>query len=140
MDSNKSVYKLLNKLGLQDAEIQEIDRVNVNLKLVIAKDVMRLIQYLESQGLSNTEIREISKGNPWVLTENFQRIRFLEQHYKTIGIQNETYKQLLIKYPIAISLNPINVKTTIEKLTQEGLNIEQIQEQFLNHFDEYFSI
>ena len=132
MDTNDDVYILLYKLGLKDAEIQEINKVNVNLAKVLDIDVLQLLKYLEAQGLNIDEIIDVSKRNPWILTESFERLNWLEEHYKSIGIEKEKYKDLIIKYPIALSLNPMNVKLKIQELNEEGFSKEEIQEKFFS--------
>ena len=140
MDKNDKVYRLLYNLGLEDNEIQEICKVNIYLSKVLASDVLQLLEYLENQGLSVEEIMEVSIKNPWVLTENFERLRWLEKVYSSIGIEREKYKELIVKYPISVSLNPVDVENKIEELEMEGMTKEEIQEKFFMKFDNYFEL
>lgn len=140
MYKNDKVYRLLYNLGLEDNEIQEICKVNIYLSKVLASDVLQLLEYLENQGLNVEEIMEVSIKNPWVLTENFQRLRWLEKVYSSIGIDGEKYKELIVKYPISISLNPVDVENKIKELEMEGMTKEEIQEKFFMEFDNYFEL
>lgn len=140
MDKNDKVYKLLYNLGLDDEEIQNINNENINLSKVLDVDVLQLLEYLEEQGLNIDEIMQVSIKNPWVLTESFERLRWLEKAYKSIGIFEEKYKELIIKYPICVSLNPIDVEKKIEELKLNNLTNEKIREKFLNEFDSFFKL
>lgn len=53
-----------------------------------------------------------------MLTESFERINYLKKFYKLAELTD--YKELLMKQPIAMSVNPIEVKELIEKLRKEG--------------------
>lgn len=140
MNNNDNVYKLLYNLGLEDNEIQEIVKENVYLSKVLASDVLQLLKYFEEQGLSVEEIMEVSIKNPWALTENFERLRWLEKIYSSIGIEKEKYKELIIKYPISVSLNPILVENKIKELEMNGKTKKEIQEKFFAEFDNYFEL
>lgn len=140
MNNNDKVYKLLYNLGLEDNEIEEIYKVNVYLSKVLASDVLQLLKYFEEQGLNVEEIIEVSIKNPWVLTEDFQRLRWLEKVYSSIGIEKEKYKELIIKYPISISLNPVDVEKKIDELEAEGMTKEEIKEKLFAEFDNYFEL
>ena len=140
MNNNDKIYKLLYNLGLEDNEIQEIYKVNVYLSKVLASDVLQLLKYFEEHGLSVEEIMEVSIKNPWALTEDFQRLRWLEKIYSSIGIEGEKYKELIIKYPISVSLNPADVKDKINELEAEGMTKEEIKEKFFAEFDNYFEL
>lgn len=140
MDKNDKVYRLLYNLGLEDNEIQEICKVNIYLSKVLASDVLQLLEYLENQGLNVEEIMEVSIKNPWMLTENFERLRWLEKLYSSIGIEREKYKELIVKYPISISLNPVDVENKIKELEMEGMTKQEIEEKFFIEFDNYFEL
>ena len=140
MDKNDKVYKLLYNLGLDDNEIQKIVEVNVYLNKVLAEDVLQLLEYLENQGLNIEEIMEVAIKNPWVLTENFERLRWLEKLYLSIDIEGEKYKELIVKYPISLSLNPLDIENKIKELEDKEMMKEEIQKIFFTEFDSYFNL
>lgn len=135
-----TVNELLEKLGFTAEEIKALHEENTDLKHVLAVDVLQILKYLEKQGLKVSEMINMAKANPWVLVESFERIDYLEKYYKMIGIEGEVYKELLIKWPISISLNPIHVKQEIERQREIGRTDEQIREDFFVNFDKHFSI
>lgn len=135
----EEIYELLNKkLKLEKEDIDRIVEVNRFLKKVINTDVQSVIEKFEEFGLEDNEIAEIAKRNPWMLTESFERIAYLKKYYAMIEL-NE-YKELLIKQPIAMSVNPIDVKELIEKLKEEGKTNKDIKNLLMNDFEKYISL
>lgn len=115
----EEIYDLLDKkLNLSKEEIDQAVETNIYLKKVIAPDVYQVIKKFESFGLEDSEIAQIAKQNPWMLTESFERIKYLKRIYKLAELTE--YKELLINQPIAMSVNPIEVKELIEKLQEQG--------------------
>ena len=135
----EEIYDLLNKkLDLSKEEIDQIVETNTYLKKVIAPDVFQVIKTFEEFGLDDKEIAEIAKQNPWMLTESFERINYLKNIYKLVELTD--YKELLIKQPIAMSVNPVEVKELIEKLQEQGKTNEEIRNILINNFTEYISL
>lgn len=135
----EEIYDLLNKkLDLSKEEIDKAVETNIYLKKVIAPDVFQVIKKFEEFGLEDKEIAEIAKQNPWMLTESFERINYLKKFYKLAELTD--YKELLIKQPIAMSVNPIEVKELIEKFQQQGKTNEEIRNILINNFTEHISL
>ena len=135
----EEIYDLLNKkLNLSKEEIDKAVETNIYLKKVIAPDVFQVIKKFEEFGLEDKEIAEIAKQNPWMLTESFERINYLKKFYKLAELTD--YKELLIKQPIAMSVNPIEVKELIEKLQKQGKTNEEIRNILINNFTEHISL
>ena len=135
----EEIYHLLNrKLNLSKAEIDRAVGINIYLKKVIAPDIYQVIKKFEEFGLEDKEIAKIAKQNPWMLTESFERIKHLKKLYKLAELTE--YKELLIKQPIAMSVNPIEVKELIEKLQEQGKANEEIRNILINNLTEYISL
>ena len=135
----EEIYDLLDKkLNLSKEEIDQAVETNIYLKKVIAPDVYQVIKKFESFGLEGSEIAQIAKQNPWMLTESFERIKYLKRIYKLAELTE--YKELLINQPIAMSVNPIEVKELIEKLQEQGKANEEIRNILINNFTEYISL
>ena len=135
----EEIYDLLNKkLNLSKEEIDKAVETNIYLKKVIAPDVFQVIKKFEEFGLEDKEIAEIAKQNPWMLTESFERINYLKKFYKLAELTD--YKELLIKQPLAMSVNPIEVKKLIEKLQEQGKTNEVIRNILINNFTEHISL
>ena len=135
----EEIYDLLNKkLNLSKEEIDKAVETNVYLKKVIASDVFQVIKKFEEFGLEDKEIAKIAKQNPWMLTESFERINYLKKFYKLVELTD--YKELLIKQPIAMSVNPIEVKELIEKLQEQGKTNQEIRDILINNFTEHISL
>lgn len=135
----EEIYDLLDKkLNLSKEEIDQAVETNIYLKKVIAPDVYQVIKKFESFGLEDSEIAQIAKQNPWMLTESFERIKYLKEFYGLVDLIE--YRELLIKQPIAMSINPIEVKELIEKFQTEGKTNEEIRNILINNFTEHISL
>lgn len=138
MYSEDDVYKVLYKLGLTKDETKKAFEKNTYLSKVLNTDVIDVIRKFMKYGLTDKEIAEIAKQNPWMLTESFERMRYLEEYYKLVDITD--YRELLIKQPIAMSINPKDLKDLIQKLQTEGKSNDEIKEILLNIFTDYLSL
>ncbi len=139
MSPLEEIYDLLNKkLKLSKEEIDKAVETNIYIKKVIAPDIYQVIKKFEGFGLSDDEIAEISKQNPWMLTESFERIKYLKEFYGLVDLTE--YRELLIKQPIAMSVNPIKVKELIEEFQEEGKTNEEIRSILINDFTKYISL
>ena len=136
---NEKRIAVLKKLGMTKEEIEHAYEVNKNLQRVLDIDIKQVIVFLyKNYGLESEEICRIAVSNPWILTESFERMRYLEESYKGVGIEN--IGELLIKMPIALSLNPKVLDEFIENLKKENKTNEEIKEVILNNLDEYFGV
>lgn len=135
---DEDVCKVLRDIGFDEEEIEKAFNINENLKYVLDTDVQKVIEFLKQYKLTEKEIAEISKNNPWLLTENFQRMRILEEYYKKIGI--EEINELLKKYPIAMSINPAKLKQFIEDKLEAGIESSEVKQILMNQYDKYFKL
>ena len=115
-----------------------------NIKTAIKKDIEKIIpnnqhQHDKAQGEQHYNYnREISRKNPWILTEDFQRIRFLEKYYGEVDIKD--LGELFKNQSISMSVNPKEVKDFIDKLTEEGKSKEEVRNILFNDFEKYFKL
>ena len=135
---DRDVYEELFKIGLTEDEIDKQFEINVDLKVVLGTDIKQEIIFLKQYNLKEEDIAEISRKNPWILTEDFQRIRFLEKYYKEVDIKD--LGELFKNQPISMSVNPKHIKDFINKLTEEGKSKEEIKSMILNDFEKYFKL
>ena len=139
MSPLEEIYVLLErKLGFSRDDSIKATEINCYLKKVIAPDVFQVIKVFESFGLDDKEIAEIAKQNPWMLTESFERIKYLKKFYKMVDLTE--YNELLKKQPIAMSVNPIEVKELIEELKEKGKTNKEIRDILMNNFEEYITL
>ena len=137
-EEDKKICKELIKIGMTEEQIENAFKTNTNLKKVLDIDVMQVILFLiKNYNLTQQEIAFVANENPWILTESFERMRYLEESYNNLGID---IKELLIKQPIAMSLNPKAVEDFIQQLRNENKTNEEIKLVILNELNEHFSI
>ncbi len=137
-DFDKEIYEVLNKIGLDETEIENIYEVNTNINFVLDEDIEEVIKYLKNYGLEDENIAEIAKQNPWILTESFERMKYLEKYYEKVGLTE--FGELLKRHPIAMSINPAKVKKVIANMTADGKSKEEIKELLLTEYDKYLSL
>lgn len=135
---DRDVYEELFKIGLTEEEIDKQFEINVDLKVVLGTDIKQEIAFLKQYNLTEEDIAEISRKNPWILTEDFQRMRFLEKYYGEVDIKD--LGELLKKQSISMSVNPKEVKDFIDKLTEEGKSKEEVRNILFNDFEKYFKL
>ena len=135
---DRDVYEELLKIGLTEEDIDKQFEINVDLKVVLGTDIKQEIEFLKQYNLTEEEIAEISRKNPWILTEDFQRIRFLEKYYGEVDIKD--LGELFKKQSISMSVNPKEVKDFIDKLTEEGKSKEEVRNILFNDFEKYFKL
>lgn len=135
---DRDVYEELLKIGLTEEEIDKQFEINVDLKVVLGADIKQEIEFLKQYNLTEEDIAEISRKNPWILTEDFQRIRFLEKYYGEVDIKD--LGELFKKQSISMSVNPKEVKDFIDKLTEEGKSKEKVRNILFNDFEKYFKL
>ena len=138
MEKNDKVYITLIEIGFTDEQIQEMVKENIFLTRVISSDIQQEIVFLKQYELTNDDIVNISIVNPWILTESFERMRMLEELYKLAEINN--IKELILKQPIAMSLDPLELKNYILKQREENKSNEEIQEELYNNLSNIFSL
>ena len=137
-EEDKKICKELIKIEMTEEQIENAFKTNTNLNKVLDIDVMQVILFLiKNYNLTQQEIANVASENPWILTESFERMRYLEESYSNLGID---IKELLTKQPIAMSLNPKAVEDFIQQLKNENKTNEEIQEVLLNELNEHFSI
>lgn len=137
-DFDKEIHEVLNKIGLDESEIEKIYEVNTNINFVLAEDIEEVIKYLKNYTLEDENIAEIAKQNPWIVTESFERMRYLEKYYEEVGLIE--FGELLKRHPIAMSINPAKVKKFIANMTVDGKSKEEIKELLLTEYDKYLSL
>ena len=134
MNVNDDITKVLLKVGLEDYEIENVFSRNKYLKLSIDEDIMDIIKYLYTEcKLDMPDIKKLIIKNPLVLNESFTRIEALEKIYKTLGIDNDKYKEFINKYDKALSLNPKELADSVSNLCKEGYAYNEIGDMLIKN-------
>lgn len=138
MKATDDIYIVLNKIGLNDEEIQKVTGKNRYLDTMLDVDIIKIIEYLyKNLRLTFKDIKNIVISNPWILNESFDRIDLLENIYKDIGIEGEKYRELLINFDRALSLNPKELYNKIECLMNKGYSKTDIGNKLIKSFYEF---
>lgn len=136
---DKDVYEIIEKsLKLSEEQIDELFEKNKFLKQIMAIDIIQLVLFFEKYGITKEEMAKIALENPFFLTENFERIRYIEKYLKIVGIVD--IRWMTINHPICISQNPNDIKEFIEINRKNGKTDEEIKEILMFDFEKYFTI
>jgi len=137
-EEDKKICEKLIQIGMTEEQIENAFKINSNLKKVLDIDVVQVMIFLiKNYNLTQKEIAYVASENPWILTESFERMRYLEESYTKLGIE---IKELLTKQPISMNLNPKALDDFIQELKNENKTDEEIKQIILNELNEYFSI
>ena len=138
MDKNDDVYRVLEKLGFIDKEIQRLAVVNTKLNKMIDEDVVERIKYLTQKGLSIDEIKELASKNPKVLTNDVSYFEMIEEKYIELGFDKKVLKQLLINFDRVLTIEPVMIEVFKRTVEKKGYTKEQIQDELINNSYKYF--
>jgi hypothetical protein len=127
MNINSEVEKVLLKVGLEEYEIENVFSRNRYLNTSTDDEVKGIVKYLyTSCKMDMQDIKKLILKNPLVLNESFNRINNLETIYKTLGIQDEKYRDLLNGFDKALSVNPKDLAESVSKLQSQGYSFNEI--------------
>ena len=81
---------------------------------------------------------KIAIENPYFLTENFERIRYIEKFLRMVDITD--IRWMAVNHPISMSQNPIDIKNCIEEKRADGKKDDERKEILMNDFEKYFTL
>ena len=131
LDKNDDVYILLRTIGMTDEEIDKAVEINTFLTKVLDTDIKQRLIWLKEYQIDIDEARELINRNPYIIIENFKRIRILESIYQEIGFKKLEFKDLLMVFPYAFSINPIKLENLIEEYKSSNKTNEEIKRAIL---------
>jgi len=135
--NDKDIYEIIeDKLGLTESQIDVLFEKNKFLEKVISGDILQVIRFFEGFGITREELSQIALKNAWILTESFERVRYIEKFLKMVDITD--IRWMAVNHPISMSVNPITIKEFIEKNRAEGKSDEEIRNLIMNDFEKYF--
>lgn len=136
---DKKVYEIIEKnLNLTEQQLDEMFETNKYLSQIMPQDILQQIMFYEKLGINKENIAKVALQNPWFLTESFERIRYIQSYLAIVGITDLNW--MAINHPISLSVNPITIKDFIEDKRLQGKTDEQIKEDIMNNFEQYFSL
>ena len=104
--------------------------------MVIPGDILQVIRFFEGFGITREELSQIALKNEWILTESFERVRYIQKFLGMVDITD--IRWMAVNHPISMSVNPITIKDFIEQNRAEGKLDEEIRNLIMNDFEKYF--
>ena len=136
-ENNKDIYEIIeNKLGLTESQIDTLFEKNKFLEMVIPGDILQVIRFFEGFGITREELSQIALKNEWILTESFERVRYIQKFLGMVDITD--IRWMAVNHPISMSVNPITIKDFIEQNRAEGKSDKEIRNLIMNDFEKYF--
>lgn len=136
-ENNKDIYEVIEKeLGLTESQIDTLFEKNNFLNYVIKGDILQVIRFFESFGITREELAQIALKNQWILTESFERVTYIQKFLAIVEITD--IRWMAINHPISMSVNPITIKNFIEENREKGKTDEEIRNLIKNDFEKYF--
>ena len=88
-ENNKDIYEIIeNKLGLTESQIDTLFEKNKFLEMVIPGDILQVIRFFEGFGITREELSQIALKNEWILTESFERVRYIQKFLEMVDIKD----------------------------------------------------
>lgn len=139
MENNNEIYLLLSDLGLDEDEINSINRRNKLLNETTSEEVTDIIDFFSIKcRLKKDDIARVIIKNPLILNESFSRINALTEIYKRVGFSEEDYGKYVVNFDKAFSLNPKEVLDNISEMMNNGKEIEEIKNTMLEKSGQIF--
>ncbi len=138
-NDEKEIDGILNELGLDEEEIASINRRNKLLNETTAEEVSDIVNFFKIKcKIKNEDIARIIIKNPFILNESFSRIDLLSEIYEKIGFSKEEYKEYIVGFDKAFSLNPKEVLDSISQLMQSGKEMKDIKKLMIENSSQIF--
>jgi len=120
----ENIFDYLKEYGFNKEDIYSFQNINDKLYFVDITLIINNIKFFENKGLSNTEIINIIKDNPYLLTIGTKKKEMLDNIYNSI-FNKEELKTLIIKYPDTYIENPLELEERINYIKNNRLNIKE---------------
>ena len=128
----ENIFDYLKEYGFNKEDIYSFQNENDKLYFVDITLVTTNIKFLEDKGLSNKEVINVIKNNPYLLTIGSNKKNILDNIYNNL-FNKEELKNLIINYPNTYIINPLELEKIITYLSNNGYIKENIKELFLSN-------
>ncbi len=119
----EEIYDYLVNYGFIHEELKKFERKNEDLYFANLEIIESNIEFLKSKGIEKNEIMNIMRKNPFMLTCGSKKKKMLEDIYNSI-FTFEEIKELIIKYPSAYTVNPLELKEVIDYANSKNVNFK----------------
>jgi len=134
MDKADEIEEYLNEFGLDTEDVLSIKSRNKYLKITLKEDITEVLEFLQTNcKLDKNEIKHLVLNNPLILTESMHRINILDTMYKQLGFYGKEYRNYLVSFDKAFSLNPKSVFEKIENMASNGKSKKEIKNSIIKN-------
>lgn len=127
----EEIYDYLINYGFKEEDLNQIKEHNEKIYFAVLKNITDNIEFLESKGLEKSQVIEVVRKNPFMVTAGTRKKQILDEIYKVFFNKIEI-KELIIKNPDTYIINPIELREVIDYLNIKKLNVKDIINENVN--------
>lgn len=139
LKNDMEIHEILNQIGLDEDEIESITKRNKLLEEATSNEVNDIVKFFSVEcKLKNDDIARIVIKNPLILNESLERINILAEIYEKIGFSGKEYKDYIINFDKAFSLNPKEVLESVSDMMEYGKELKDIRKIMVENANKIF--
>ena len=130
----EEVYNYLHDFGFTSIDLDRIEKENNELFFSSISEVRKNIYFLKENYLEDTDIIDLIRKNPYILTERTNRIEALDEIYKgVLIIDYESMIKLIKSNPETYTASPVELQKIIDFLKNKKCTIDTIRNLFIKN-------
>lgn len=130
----EEVYNYLHDFGFTSIDLDSIEKENNELFFSSISEVRKNIYFLKENYLEDTDIIDLIRKNPYILTERTNRIEALDEIYKgVLIIDYESMIELIKNNPETYTASPVELQKIIDFLKNKNCTIDTIRNLFIKN-------
>lgn len=130
----EEVYNYLHDFGFTSIDLDRIEKENNELFFSSISEVRKNIYFLKENYLEDTDIIDLIRKNPYILTERTNRIEALDEIYKgVLIIDYESMIELIKNNPETYTASPVELQKIIDFLKNKKFTIDTIRNLFIKN-------
>lgn len=130
----EEVYNYLHDFGFTSIDLDRIEKENNELFFSSISEVRKNIYFLKENYLEDTDIIDLIRKNPYILTERTNRLEALDEIYKgELIIDYESMIELIKNNPETYTASPVELQKIIDFLKNKNCTIDTIKSLFIKN-------
>lgn len=130
----EAVYEFLKAMGFTRDELHMFQDENEEMYFTNMVEIKKNIVFLVSKGLSEEEIMDVFRVDPFMFTVKNNRLDALDKIYiDDLSMDKESLKQLIIMNPDTYISSPIQLNQNIQYLMEHNYTIVEVRQFFIRN-------
>ena len=128
------IYNFLKEYGFSEIEIKSFYEKNEKMYFTNLVELDKNIKFFVDMGLSNLELLDVIRKNPFMLTVKNNRLdAFNKIYFDELGYDKNIVKDLIIKNVDTYTCSPIELNKNIEYLKDNRCSLDTIKDFIINN-------